>query len=108
MKDLERRNALVPIVGDFTGPKALRAIGDFARKRGTTISAFYVSNVEEYLRQDHTWQTFCANVATLPIDDASTFIRAVRGTEPGSPVDGFATRLFPMAAEVKPCAVPGL
>ncbi len=108
MKDLERRNALVPIVGDFAGPKTLRAIGDFARKRGTTISAFYVSNVEEYLRQDHTWQAFCANVATLPIDDASTFIRAVRGTEPGSPVDGFVMRLAAMAAEVKPCAPPGL
>jgi hypothetical protein len=108
MKDLERRNAMVPVVGDFAGPKALRAIGDFARKRGSTISAFYVSNVEEYLRQDHTWQAFCANVGQLPMNAGSAFIRAVRNTEPGSPVEGFVMRLAAIAPEVKQCAVSGL
>ncbi len=107
VRDVERRNALVPIVGDFAGPKALRAIGDFARQRGARISAFYVSNVEEYLRQDRVWQRFCANVATLPIDEASTFIRAVRDTEPGSPVEGFTPRLSLMSADVKTCAAGG-
>ena len=108
MKDLERRNAMVPVVGDFAGPKALRAIGDFARKRGSTISAFYVSNVEEYLRQDRTWQAFCANVGRLPMNAGSAFIRAVRNTEPGSPVEGFVMRLAAIAPEVKQCAVSGL
>ena len=108
MKDLERRNAMVPVVGDFAGPKALRAIGDFARKRGSTISAFYVSNVEEYLRQDRTWQAFCANVGRLPMNAGSAFIRAVRNTEPGSPVEGFVMRLAAIAPEVKQCAVAGL
>jgi hypothetical protein len=107
VKDLERRNALVPIVGDFAGPKALRAIGSYARKRGSTISAFYVSNVEEYLRQDRTWQTFCANVATLPIDEASSFVRAVRNTEPGSPVEGFVMQLSAIATEARLCAAAG-
>ena len=107
VKDLERRNALVPIVGDFAGPKALRAIGSFARRRGSTISAFYVSNVEEYLRQDRTWQAFCANVATLPVDEASSFIRAVRNTEPGSPVEGFVMQLGSLASESKQCAAAG-
>jgi len=107
VKDLERRNALVPIVGDFAGPKALRAIGSFARKRGATISAFYVSNVEEYLRQDHTWQAFCANVATLPIDESSSFIRAVRNTEPGAPVEGFVMQLGSIASEARRCAAGG-
>jgi hypothetical protein len=104
VKDLERRNALVPVVGDFAGPKALRAIGSYARKRGSTISAFYVSNVEEYLRQDRTWQTFCANVAALPVDEDSSFIRAVRNTEPGSPVEGFVMQLGSIASEAKRCA----
>ena len=107
MKDLERRNALVPIVGDFAGPKALRAIGGFARQRGATVSAFYVSNVEEYLRQDRTWSNFCANVAALPIDNASSFIRAVRNAEPGSPVEGFVMRLVSIASEVRQCAATG-
>jgi hypothetical protein len=107
VKDLERRNALVPIVGDFAGPKALRAIGGFARKRGSTISVFYVSNVEEYLRQDRTWPTFCANVATLPIDESSSFVRAVRNTEPGAPVEGFVMQLGSIASEAKRCATGG-
>jgi hypothetical protein len=104
MKDLERRNALVPIVGDFAGPKAIRAIGRFAARRGAAISAFYVSNVEEYLRQDGTWPRFCANVAALPRADGSSFIRAVRSTEPGFPVEGFVMRLDPIANEVRQCA----
>jgi hypothetical protein len=104
VRDLERRNAVVPIVGDFAGPRALRAVGGYARKRHATISAFYVSNVEEYLRQDRTWQAFCANVATLPIDADSSFIRAVRNTEPGAPVEGFVMQLGSIAAAAKQCA----
>ncbi len=104
VRDLERRNAVVPIVGDFAGPQALRAVGSYARKRRATIAAFYVSNVEEYLRQDRTWQAFCANVATLPIDAGSSFIRAVRNTEPGSPVEGFVMQLGSIAAEARRCA----
>jgi hypothetical protein len=104
VRDLQRRNAVVPIVGDFAGPKALRAVGAYARKRRATISAFYVSNVEEYLRQDKIWQAFCANVSTLPVDGASSIIRAVRNTEPGAPVEGFVMQLSSIAAEAKQCA----
>ena len=103
MKDLQRRNALVPVVGDFAGPKALRAIGRFAAQRGASVSAFYVSNVEEYLRQDGLWLRFCANVASLPLAAGSPFIRAVRAAEPGSPAEGFVMRLDPIAAEVRGC-----
>jgi hypothetical protein len=107
VKDLERRNALVPIVGDFAGPKALRAIGHFATRRGAAVSAFYVSNVEEYLRQDGTWPRFCANVAALPLADGSAFIRAVRNTEPGFPVEGFVMRVDPIATEIRQCGGRG-
>jgi len=103
MKDFERRNALLPIVGDFAGPKTLRAIGRLAAQRGGAVSAFYVSNVEEYLRQDGVWLRFCANVASLPLAGGSAFIRAVRATEPGSPSEGFVMRLDPIAPEVRGC-----
>jgi hypothetical protein len=65
----------VPIVGDFAGPKALRAVAAFLKDRGATVTAFYVSNVEQYLQRNGVWPTFCANVASLPLDAASTFIR---------------------------------
>jgi len=107
LKDLQRRNALVPVVGDFAGPKALRAIGRFTAQRGASVSAFYVSNVEEYLRQDGLWLKFCANVASLPLAAGSPFIRAVRATEPGSPSEGFVMRLDPIAPEVRGCAGRG-
>ena len=75
MKDMEAKNLIVPVVGNFSGPKAIRAIGNWVRGRGTTISAFYVSTVEPYLKRDGSFGTFCASVATLPRDDASVFIR---------------------------------
>ena len=42
------------------------------------VSAFYLSNVEQYLNMDGLWATFCSNVATLPLDESSRFIRSVR------------------------------
>ncbi len=104
VKDFERRNALVPVVGDFAGPKALRAIGRFAARRGAEVSTFYVSNVEEYLRQDGLWGRFCSNVRSLPLAAGSTFIRAVRSTEPGAPMEGFVMRLDPIANDLRQCA----
>ena len=79
MKDLETRNLLVPVVGNFAGPKALRAVGQYVREHGSTVSAFYLSNVAQYLNQDRIWGAFCANVATMPMDDTSTFIRSGQG-----------------------------
>ena len=45
---------------------------------GATVSAFYVSNVEQYLRQDGLWSAFCQNVKALPLDARSTFMRSTR------------------------------
>ena len=75
VKSLQRRNLIVPVVGDFAGPKALRAIGANIRARGATIGAFYVSNVESYLKRNGVWAAFCANVAAMPLDATSVFIR---------------------------------
>jgi hypothetical protein len=76
LKDLETRNLIVPIVGDFGGPKALRSIGAFLRSRDATVAAFYLSNVEQYLEQDGKETAFCGNVRTLPLNESSTFIRS--------------------------------
>lgn len=77
VKDLHGRNMIVPVVGDFAGPKALRDIGRWVRERGATIGAFYVSNVEQYLFQNDRWRPFYANVETLPIDSTSVFVRSL-------------------------------
>jgi hypothetical protein len=74
MKNLESKNLLVPVVGDFGGPKAIRNVAQYLRDRSGVVSAFYLSNVEQYLTQENKWFTFCGNFATLPLDDSSTFI----------------------------------
>ena len=103
VRDLERRNMIVPVVGNFAGPKTLRAIGSYVRRNATRVSTFYVSNVEEYLRQDGVWQAFCGNLASLPIDETSALVRAVRLDPLNPAVEGFATRLSRMGSDVKEC-----
>jgi len=105
LKALQERNLIVPVVGNFAGPKALRAIGRYIREHGATVSAFYVSNVEQYLFQDGLFDEFARNVATLPVDDSSTFIRSVsmRFGFTGSYLwsDGRASALDPIRAFVR-------
>jgi hypothetical protein len=79
VKTMESRNLIVPVVGDFAGPKALRAIGAWLKAHGATVSAFYVSNVEQYLERNGVWAAFCANAAALPLERSSVFIRPNRG-----------------------------
>ncbi len=106
LKSLEERNLIVPVVGNFAGPKALRGVGRYAREHHAVVSAFYVSNVEQYLFQDGLFDDFAKNVATLPVDGSSTFIRSVwsrfgyEGREPLGP-DGRATALYPIKAFVE-------
>ncbi|MBM3750026.1 MAG: hypothetical protein FJW21_02430 [Acidimicrobiia bacterium] len=83
IKDLHARNLIVPVVGDHTGPKALRDVGRYIRQHGATVGAFYTSNVEQYLFRYGTWMRFAANLGTLPLTDASVIIRSV------SPRDGY-------------------
>jgi hypothetical protein len=75
VKTLHEQNLIVPVSGDFGGPKAIRAIGDYVTKAGAVVNAFYVSNVEQYLFQDGKNRAFFENVATFPVNDASVFIR---------------------------------
>ena len=106
LKDLESRNLVVPVVGDFGGPKAIRAVGAYLKAHGGVVNAFYLSNVEQYLEQDGKWNTFCRNVASLPLDDASTFIRSEsgRGGVGGyGRGPGFVSSLGAMKAETSAC-----
>jgi hypothetical protein len=102
LKSLEAKNLIVPVVGNFAGPKAIRAVGKYVKDKEGTVTAFYLSNVEQYLQQDGIWDEFCKNVATLPLDASSTFIRSVRGGRFGNG-SGLNSDLGNMASEVKSC-----
>ncbi len=83
LRDFEERNLIVPLVGDFAGPKALRSVARYLDLHHATVSVFYTSNVEQYLFRPQSpggtgdaWQRFYDNVGALPTDARSTFIRA--------------------------------
>ncbi|PYS27964.1 MAG: hypothetical protein DMG11_14420 [Acidobacteria bacterium] len=78
VQELQRQNLVVPLVGDFAGDKAIRSIGQYLKERDAIVNVFYVSNVERYLfEQGNHGRQFYTNVATLPLDQSSTFIRSV-------------------------------
>jgi hypothetical protein len=105
LKTLESKNLLVPVVGNFAGPKAVRAVGSWLKAHNAVVSAFYLSNVEQYLTQDGIWMDFCANASQLPIDETSQFIRSYRaGGGPGFGGGSLTQGIFPMVNELKDCA----
>jgi len=82
VRDLQLKNMIIPLVGDFAGPKAIRKVGEYVAEHNAIVSAFYLSNVEYYLApqgggNDQTLQRFYANAAALPMDSSSLFIRFV-------------------------------
>ena len=107
VKALEASNAIVPVVGNFGGPKALRGIGEYLRGRGDTVSAFYLSNVEQYLGRERRWSVFCQNASALPIDGASTFIRSIRDGHYYATRGGLTSVLGSMGEETRGCARQG-
>jgi hypothetical protein len=75
VKDLHGRNLIVPVVGDFGGPSAIRHVGDYVRERHDVITAFYASNVAVYLTNEQT-RAFCGNLAALPASGDAWFIES--------------------------------
>jgi hypothetical protein len=87
IRSMHARNLIVPVVGNFSGPKAIRAVGQYLKRRGATVTAFYTSNVEQYLfQQSDDWRRFYENVETLPLTSTSMFIRSIGGGMRGSAV----------------------
>jgi hypothetical protein len=79
VKGLEARDAVVPVVGNLSGPHALAGISQEITRRGEKVSAFYVSNIENYLFRDGSFQRFVDNVKKLPRSDKSVIIRSLFG-----------------------------
>jgi hypothetical protein len=84
LQQIEMNNLIVPIVGNFAGPTALRSVGEYLREHNTSVMAFYTSNVEQYLfMNSEDWKTFYTNVSTLPLESRSVFIRPLINTGNG-------------------------
>jgi hypothetical protein len=79
VRGMHLKNLIIPVVGDFAGKKAIAAVSDYLRKSGFTVTAFYTSNVEQYLFESESFAAFANNVRKLPINDRSLFIRSASG-----------------------------
>jgi hypothetical protein len=75
IRRMQRDNRIIPVVGDFAGEHALRAIAAELRRRDLPISVFYTSNVEQYLVDPPKWQRWVENVEALPTNESSLFLR---------------------------------
>ena len=106
LKELQERNLVIPVVGDFAGPHALAAIGQEVEKRGERVVAFYTSNVEFYLMMDDVFDRFARTVAGLPYAEGAVMVRSYfnrgRGGHPASVRGYYSTQLVQdMAAFVE-------
>jgi hypothetical protein len=85
VKKLEANNLIIPVVGDFAGLKAVRDVGRYITAHHAIVTAFYLSNVERYLfNTAGAWRKFYVNVAVLPYDKESVFIRSIFDASYGS------------------------
>lgn len=75
VKRLHDKNRIIPVVGDFAGEHALKAVAAELRKRDLPVGAFYVSNVEQYVMEPEKWKAYVSNVTALPSNEKSLFIR---------------------------------
>jgi hypothetical protein len=80
LRALEGRDAIVPVVGDLSGPHAVAAIAQLVTQRNERVSAFYVSNVEMYLFRDGSFSRYMDNLGRLPHTDHSVVIRSIFGS----------------------------
>ena len=73
IRDMQQKNLIVPLVGDFTGVKAIRTVAQYVKDHSSTVSVFYISNVEDYIQSK--WSGYLANLAALPSDSSTLLIR---------------------------------
>jgi hypothetical protein len=98
VRGLQQRDLIVPVVGDVSGPRAMAAIAAEMTARGTPLSAFYMSNVEQYRFQDGRFPAFVLNLQRFPRTERSVIIRSIfpsgyRGVLPQATPDSYSTSL---------------
>jgi hypothetical protein len=91
VKALHWNNLIVPVVGDFGRAGAIDRVGDYIRRHGGAVSAFYGSNVEVYLNRQQL-AVYCGQLMSLPSEWGAWFIGS-KGVQL-------------LSAKVKACATP--
>jgi len=80
VRSMQQRDRILPVVANVAGDQAMKAIARFAAERKLEVSAFYLSNVEQYLIQrNQGFERYAANVKALPHGPSSVIIRSYFG-----------------------------
>jgi hypothetical protein len=79
VRDLSRRDRMIPVVGDLAGPTAVKEIGRYLAESGQKVTVLYVSNVEMYLYRYGTFGKFVDNVRALPAGPNGVIVRSYFG-----------------------------
>jgi hypothetical protein len=80
VRSMQLTDRIIPVVGNVAGDKAVKAIGAYASEHGLDVSAFYLSNVEQYLMgREGGFDEYAKNVKALPHDGRSVIIRSFFG-----------------------------
>ena len=75
VRTMQQKNLIIPLVGDFAGPKAIKSVAQYLKEHNAAVTVFYISNVEDYLSAS--WNNYKANLAALPVEPSGLFIRFV-------------------------------
>ncbi len=75
VRTLQIGDRVIPLVGDFAGPHALNALGEWLRRRGLAVSVFYASDVEFFLLRSGRLNAYADNLARLPWKKDAVLIR---------------------------------
>jgi hypothetical protein len=77
LRALEGRDGVIPVVGDVAGTHAMAMIASVMAAHKQQISAFYISNVENYVFRDGRFPEYAANLGRLPRSSRSVMIRSI-------------------------------
>jgi len=76
VRSMHLRNAIIPVVCNFAGTKALLSLGIWLKKHNLNVSVFYVSSVQNYIMSSDLWVNWRKNTKSLPWEKRGIFIVA--------------------------------
>ncbi len=75
VRDAQRANRVVPVVGDFAGEHALPRLAHWLREHGQRVAMVYVSDVEFFLLRSGRFGDYIKNLGRLPWADGALLVR---------------------------------
>jgi hypothetical protein len=76
VRSLMRRHRVVPVVGNVGATEPLGKIAAELRRQGLGVTAFYISNVEQYLIGTPGYHGWLSRLRELPVEDGGVLIRS--------------------------------